>query len=236
MRKASRTRKSQNRHFLDFDFDNPKLLEAAFTHPSYRNEHPHLRLPDFDRMEFFGDAILNYVICCELVKVFPDANEGVLSRFRSTLVSGRILARVAREIKLGRFLKLGHGLKKEKGAQQAKILADSLEAVIAAIYEDQGLSEATQFIVKHLTPYLNPRRLLRLDPNPKSTLQEVSQRQWRKIPEYSWKMTRSGIRVDVRVGRKYRVSVTGKNRRELEEKGARELLRKLRRELKLPGS
>jgi ribonuclease-3 len=240
MRATPRSRKAADRHLdrhlLGSDFANPRLLEAALTHPSYRNEHPHLRLPDFDRMEFFGDAILNYVICCELVKVFPDANEGILSRFRSTLVSRKILARAAKEMKLGRFLKLGHGLKKEKGAHQSKILADAFESLIAAIYEDQGLAQATQFILKHLSSYLNPRRLLRLDPNPKSTLQELSQRQWKKVPEYSWKLTRTGIRVEVRVGRKYRVSVTGKNRRELEEKAARELLRKLRRELKLPGA
>lgn len=224
----------KNRRILGLTFSNPKLLDAALLHPSYRNEHPHLKLPDFDRLEFFGDAILNYVICCELIDEFPDANEGILSRFRSTLVSRKILARVAQEMHLGRWLKLGQGSRGEKGTQQGKILADSFEAFIAALYEDQGLSAAKEFILKHFRPYLNPRRLLRLDPNPKSTLQELSQKQWKKIPEYSWKATRQGIRVEVRIGRKYRVAVTGKNRRDLEEKGARELLRKLRRELRLP--
>jgi len=234
MQTRARVHKSSNRRLWGFSFSNPKLLEAALTHPSYRNEHPHLRLPDFDRLEFFGDAVLNYVVCCELIDAFPEANEGILSRFRSTLVSRRILARVAREIQIRRLLKLGQGLRKEKGNQQSKVLADALEALIAAIYEDQGLSQAREFILKHLGPYFNPRRLLRLDPNPKSTLQELSQKQWKRIPEYSWRSTRQGIRVEVRIGRKYRVAVTGKNRRELEEKAARELLRKLRGELKLP--
>lgn len=234
MKRAPRLSLSSGRRLWGFTFSNPKLLEAALTHPSYRNEHPHLRLADFDRLEFFGDAILNYVICCELIDAFPEANEGILSRFRSTLVSKRILCRVAREIQLGRIIKLGQGLRREKANQQNKILADTLEALIAAIYEDQGLPQAKEFILKHLGPYLNPRRLLRLDPNPKSTLQELSQKQWRRIPEYSWKSTRQGIRVEVRIGRKYHVAVTGKNRRELEEKAARELLRKLRKELKLP--
>ena len=217
-----------NRRFFGFTFSNPKLLEGALTHPSYRNEYPHLKLPDFDRLEFFGDAILNYVICCELVDTFPEANEGILSRFRSTLVSRKILARVAREIKLGRSIKVGQGLRREKGNQQHKILADAFEAVIAAIYEDQGLATAKDFILKYLRPYLNPRRLLRLDPNSKSTLQEFSQKQWKKIPEYSWESTRQGIRVEVRIGRKHRIAVTGKNRLELEEKAARELLKKLK--------
>ena len=220
-----------NRRFFGFRFSNPKLLEGALTHPSYRNEHPPLKLPDFDRLEFFGDAILNFVICCELFDTFPEANEGILSRFRSTLVSQKILARVAREVKLGRWIKLGQGLKREKGNQKSKILTDAFEALIAAIYEDQGLAAAKEFILKHLGPYLNPRRILRLDPNPKSTLQELSQKQWKKLPEYSWKSTRQGIRVEVRIGRKYRAQVTGKNRRELEEKAARELLRKLRTKL-----
>ena len=232
-RTASHSSKTENRRIYGFTFSNPKLLEAALTHPSYRNEHPHSRLPDFDRLEFFGDAILNYVICCELIETFPEANEGILSRFRSTLVSKKILARVAGEIRLGKFLKVGRSLAGDKGPQHSKILADSLEALIAAIYEDQGLPEAREFIVKHLSSYINPRRLLRLDPNPKSTLQELSQKQWKKIPEYSWKATRQGIRVEVRIGRKYRVAVTGKNRKDLEEKAGRELLRKLRRELRL---
>lgn len=234
MKTPSRSRKRSRRRGLNLSFTNPKLLEAALTHPSYRNERPHLRLADFDRLEFFGDAILNYVICCELIEDFPEANEGILSRFRSTLVSRRILSRVARELKLGKQMKLGQGLQREKGTLQSKILADTLEAVIAAIYEDQGLESAREFILKHFRSYVNPRRLLRLDPNPKSTLQELSQKTWKKIPEYGWKPTRLGIQVQVRVGRKYRVTVTGKNRKELEEKAARELLKKLRRELKLP--
>jgi len=221
-------RSKSARRLLGLTFANSKLLEAALTHPSYRNEHPPVLLPDFDRLEFFGDAILNYVICCELMAVLPEANEGVLSRFRSTLVSRKILARAAREIKLGRHLKLGQGLRRERGADQDKILADAFEALIAAVYEDRGLAAARAFILKHLSPYLNPRRLLRLDPNPKSTLQELSQRIWRKIPEYSWRLTRRGIRVECRVGKKHRMAFTGKNRREMEEKTARELLRKLR--------
>ncbi|MBI4115161.1 MAG: ribonuclease III [Candidatus Omnitrophica bacterium] len=219
--------------FLGFRFRDKTLLEAALTHPSYRNENPLIQLADFDRLEFFGDAILNYVICCKLFDSFPEANEGVLSRFRSTLVSRKILARVAQEIGLGRYIKLGQSLVHEKGSFKSKILADTLEAVIAAIFEDQGLKKTETFILKHMGPYLNARRLIRLDPNPKSTLQELSQKHWKKVPEYSWKRARKGIRVEVRIARKYRTAVIGENRRALEEKGARELLKKLRQELKL---
>lgn len=229
---SSKPKRPVRGHF-GLSFSNPKLLEAALTHPSYRNEYPHLHLPDFDRLEFFGDAVLNYVICCKLIEAFPEANEGILSRFRSTLVSRKILARVAQEIGLGRFLKLSQSLREEPGGPPSKILADALESLIAALYEDQGLEAVREFILKHLGPYVNPRRLLRLDPNPKSTLQELSQKKWKKVPEYSWKSTRQGIQVQVRIGRKYRVSLTGKNRRDLEEKAARELLKKLRLELRL---
>jgi ribonuclease-3 len=224
----------KKRRCFGLTFSNLKVLDGALTHPSYRNEHPHNHpLPDFDRLEFFGDAVLNYVICCALLRELPNADEGILSRFRSTLVSRRILARVAKQIKLSRFLKLSEGLKKEKESSKSKIMADAFEALLAAIYEDQGLSASETFILKHLGPYLSPRRLLRLDPNPKSMLQELSQKLWKKIPEYSWKITRQGIRVEVRVGKKHRTSVTGKNRKELEEKAARELLKKLRQKFKL---
>ena len=233
MQTPSSRKSLKMRRFLNFSFSNPRLLEAALTHPSYRNENLHSVLADFDRLEFFGDAILNYVICHELVACFPEANEGILSRFRSTLVSRKILARIAQEIRLGPHLKLGQGLQREKGSQRSKILADALEALIAALYEDQGLPAAETFVLKYFRPYLNPRRLLKLDPNPKSTLQELCQKQWKKVPDYSWKPVRQGIRVEVRIGRKYRLAVTGKNRRELEEKAARELLRKLRQELRL---
>lgn len=236
MRTPSRRKKPPRHRFLGLSFLNPRWAEAALTHPSHRNENPHPHLADFDRLEFFGDSILNYVICCELVKTFPEANEGVLSRFRSTLVSRKILARVAHEMELGRFLKVGQGLEEEKGHPQSKILSDAFEALIAALYEDQGLPAAEGFIRQHFRPYLNPRRLLKLDPNPKSTLQELSQKQWKKVPDYSWRATRQGIRVEVRIGRKHRVALTGKNRRELEEKAARELLRKLRRQLRIQAS
>lgn len=223
---------AKKRRFLGLAFSNPKLLEAALHHPSYRNEHPPVRLPDFDRMEFFGDAVLNYVICCELIEAFPDANEGILSRFRSTLVSRKILARIAVELKLKKWLKLGSGLAHGSGNQLHKVLADAFEALLAAIYEDQGLERARGFIVKHFRPYLNPKRLARLDPNPKSTLQELTQRQWKKTPVYSWKVRKPGIQVVVRIGKKFSYSVTGKNRRDLEEKAARELLRKLEARLR----
>ena len=215
------------RRIWGITFSNPKFLEAALTHPSYRNEHPHLRLADFDRMEFFGDAVLNYVICCELIEAFPDANEGLLTRYRSTLVSRKILTRIAQEIKLKKWLKVGQSLQKNKIVQLSKILSDALESVIAAVYQDQGLQAAREFIIKHFGPYLNPRRLVRLDPNPKSTLQELTQKQWKRTPVYSWKPTRQGIRVEVRIGRKYQLALTGKNRRDLEQKVARELLKKL---------
>lgn len=219
------------RRIWGLSFSNPRLLEAALTHPSYRNENPSLHLADFDRMEFFGDAILNYVICCELIDAFPEANEGLLSRFRSTLVSRKILARIAQEIKLKRRLRIGKALQKTSDAPIAKILADAFEALIAAVYLDQGLPQTRAFIIKYFRPYLNPRRLVRLDPNPKSTLQELSQRELKRTPVYSWRGVRQGIRVEVRIGKKYRLAVTGKSRRELEEKAARELLKKL--ELKL---
>lgn len=229
MNKIRSSGRARNRLPLGLRFSHPELLEGALTHPSYRNEYSTAHLPDFDRLEFFGDAILNYVVCRELLNRFPQANEGILSRFRSTLVSRKILARVAREIKLEQWIRLGRGLAEEKRKRESKVLADTLEAVIAAIHEDGGLSRAVEFILKNFHSYLNPRRLFRLDPNPKSTLQEVAQKVWGKLPEYSWKATPQGLRVEVRIAGKHKLAVRGKNRRALEEKAACELLKRLRR-------
>lgn len=226
---ASKTSPGKSCRALGIVFSDPVFLEAAFTHPSHRNENPSRpKLADFDRLEFFGDSVLNYVICQELIKIFPEANEGLLSRYRSTLVSRKILARVAGTLKLGKLLKLGQGLERENGPGKSKILADAFEAFLAVVHDDQGLEKTRKFILRHWRPYLDPRRIIRLDPNPKSSLQELSQKLWKKIPVYSWKPVAEGIQVCVQIGRRCTVKVTGENRRELEEKAARELLRKLR--------
>ncbi len=217
---------------LGVSFKNPLLLDAALLHPSHRNENPCPRnLEDFDRLEFFGDAILNYIICRKIYQMFPEANEGMLSRLRSILVSRRILSRVAKELRLSRCLKLGKSLTKQPGFSKDKILCDSLEALFGVLYFDQGLAKTEKFILRHFKPYLDAKRLLRLDPNPKGTLQELCQKEWQKIPIYSNVPASRGIKVEVMVPRIAKSVGVGRTRREAEEKAARVLIRRLRQEL-----
>lgn len=205
-------------------------MQSALFHPSYRNE-THQSLPyDFDRLEFFGDSILNYVICCKIYKTFPDADEGLLSRLRSILVSRKMLARIAQQMRFHRILKLGKDLQSQPSHFKEKVFADGLEALLAAIFLEQGLAKTEKFILKHFEPYININRLFRINPNPKSTLQEMTQKLWQKLPFYTNKVIGDKCQVTVCVGRDRKATATGRTRREAEEKAARTLIKKIRQE------
>ncbi|MBN1688778.1 MAG: ribonuclease III [Candidatus Omnitrophica bacterium] len=215
---------------LGITFRNPLLLEAALRHPSYRNENPMPGLEDFDRLEFFGDVILNFIVCQKLFNDFPKANDGALSRLRSILVSRKILSRIAQEIGLTRHIKLSKSLRKQKEISKAKIFADTFEAFFAAIYLDQGMHKAEPFILKHFHSYFDAKRLFRLDPNPKSTLQELSQKTWQKLPIYQNEFSPRGVKTTIAIDRRRKTTAVAKTRRKSEEKAARLLIRKIRQE------
>ena len=213
-------------------FRNPFLLEAALLHPSYRNENASPKiLQDFDRLEFFGDTILNFVICRKLYEIFPEADEGVLSRLRSILVSRKILSRVARSLGLTRQIKLGRSLRNQQNFLKVKIFADALEALIASLYFDQGFEKTERFILQHFKDYFDAKKLFRLDPNPKSTLQELVQKHWQKLPVYTSEITPQGVKTSVSITRNRQAGAVARTRHESEEKAARLLIRKIRQEL-----
>ncbi len=226
----SKGKKKLPRKVLGILFADQKLLRAALTHPSYRNENACASLDDFDRLEFLGDAILNFIICTKLYSLYPQANEGLLSRLRSILVSRKILARVATKIRLGSHLYLGKSLKRQFRYSKNKIFADAFEAFIAAIYFDQGFKTTDCFIQKHFQDLFDAKKLFRLDPNPKSTLQEFSQKQWQHIPVYRSEVTPNGIKTEVAVLTRQKAVAVGRTRQESEEKAARFLLKKIRQE------
>lgn len=216
---------------LSLSFRNPKRLKAALSHPSYRNENLPEELEDFDRLEFFGDSILNFVICRRIYAAFPDADEGLLSRLRSILVSRKILSRIALGIKLQKNIRLGKSLLAHGEFSMPKILTDSLEALIAAFYFDRGFAQTENLILKLFKGYFDAKKLFRLDPNPKSTLQELVQRHWQKLPTYASEQTKDGSKTTASVHRLLKVSAIAKTRKESEEKAARLLIQKIRHEL-----
>ncbi len=209
-------------------FRKTNFLEAALTHPSHRPGKRDLKTENFDRLEFFGDSILNFLICRALIKRFPSADEGEMSRLRSTLVSRRILARIAQSLKLKRLIKVGPGMKNEPPQAHEKIMADAFEALIAAVFFDQGLGRTENFLMDLFDPYFNPKRLNRLDPNPKGSLQILSQKHWQKLPEYEITEASGGFTANVRIHSKLKASAHGKSKRGAEEKAARALIIKIR--------
>ncbi len=213
---------------LKIRFRKKGLLEAAFTHPSYKYEKQIKHLEDFDRLEFFGDTILNFVICKELYRLFPKEKEGMLSRLRSILVSRKILSRIARASGFLKHIRLGDALKEQAEFSKDKVLCDSLEAFLAALFFDRGFKTVEMLLLKLFRPYLDIKKLFRIDPNPKSTLQELCQKKWQRLPIYESLLAGKRMKTVVSISPRIRATAYGKNRKESEERAARDLIRKIR--------
>ncbi len=223
------------RKILGFPVKSLTPYRAALTHPSFRNENARITqgLEDFDRLEFLGDSILNEVICQKLFEKFPEADEGMLSKLRSILVSQKILSRIAQALKLHQVLLISRNLRQNfKDFLKAKLLTDALEALFAAIYFDQGRGKIETFVLKHFKQYFDPKLLFRLDPNPKSTLQEMTLKKWQKLPEYTHAFSEKGVKTTVSAGGKRKASALHKIKRESEVLAARALIIRLRKEFK----
>lgn len=164
-------------------FKNPALLLEAITHRSYRNEQPDISI-DNERLEFLGDAVLGLVVSTFLWHANPDEDEGSMTRARANLVSETALALCARELGLGSFLFLGKGEESCGGADRDSVLADAMEAVIGAVYVDGGFDAATRVVSRFLKDQLQRRfeKLSRRDP--RTELQEFTQRMGYGTPEY----------------------------------------------------
>lgn len=165
------------RDALGYEGRDPALLQAALTHRSAGGPHN-------ERLEFLGDAVLNCVVAMLVFREFGAADEGDLSRFRSSLVSGEALAVIAAEIGLGDQLRLGSGELKSGGFRRKSILADTLEAVFGAIYLDGGFDAAAGVIERLLTPRLDRLPSAAELKDPKTRLQETLQARGLPLPSY----------------------------------------------------
>lgn len=169
---------------LGYHFDNPNQLTAALCHSSYVNEQSTERLASNERLEFLGDAVLNLAISHLLMHRYPDLAEGDLSRNRAHLVNEAQLAAIAREIAIGPYLLLGKGEELTDGRQKNSILADAVEAVIAAIYLDGGFDAAFAFVERHFCERLRTVTRKHSDADYKSRLQERVQAVYHEVPRY----------------------------------------------------
>lgn len=160
---------------IGHSFHNQALLTEALTHPSLSYETKR-REPDYERLEFLGDSILGVLTCDELFRRIPDADEGVLSRLRSRLVSAPTLARLARQLDLGPHLRLGRAEEFNGGRERESTLANALEALIAALYLDSSLETTRTFLLRLMENELREVMAERPETqNPKGQLQEVLQ-------------------------------------------------------------
>jgi len=171
-------------HRLEHTFRRRELLEEAFRHSSYVNESGDPSLRDNERLEFLGDAVLDLSISHMLMDLFLDAPEGDLSKWRAMVVSERGLVRVAEMLGLGDCLRLGHGEELTQGRKKPSILANTLEALIGAIYLDAGFDRTDRLIRRLFAPLIQDMDMGTSGQDAKSLLQEYTQQRYRTRPEY----------------------------------------------------
>jgi len=169
---------------LGICFRREPLLEQAFVHSSYCNENPDFGYPSNERLEFLGDAVLNFVVTQKLYKEFPELPEGELTGIRASLVCRDTLAELASSLELGDWLLLGRGEELSGGRAKPGNLANTMEALIGALYLDQGLGKARRFILRQLKPDLEEIKRGKTTPNYKALVQEFIQGQKRPTPIY----------------------------------------------------
>ncbi len=214
-------------------FNDQHLFEQAFTHRSYLNESKE-KIDSNERLEFLGDSILSFVVSQYLFQTFPHCDEGMLTNMRSLLVNTKSLAETSRELDFGKYLKLSRGEEDSQGRQNQSILADCYEAFIGALFLDQGIEPAREFITTTLLPkaaVFADRDALK---DPKSLLQEYVQAQKHTSPIYKVleeegpahaKIFTIGVHVkEVLMGKG-----KGKSKQEAEEQAAKLALEKMKK-------
>jgi ribonuclease-3 len=167
---------------LGYHFQNPALLDNALTHSSYANEHHLGSINSNERLEFLGDSILGMVVADSLYHTVPNLPEGDLTRLRANLVCENSLAMVARKLELGGYLKLGKGESISGGSDRPSIIADAVEAVLAAVYLDGGVTQARRIIKRYILD--NMAQVQEASRDHKTYLQELVQRQSGQVLTY----------------------------------------------------
>ena len=160
---------------IGVDFEDRSLLQTALTHPSFANEHPDDAVGDNERLEFLGDAVLGMIVARTLYQRFPELQEGRLTEWRSHLVCGPTLAKIAGGIGLGGWLRLGRGEELTGGREREGNLERAYEAVVGAIYLDAGLPASRTFVRDTLADELETLETSPDALNPKGALQELVQ-------------------------------------------------------------
>ena len=174
-------------HRIGYHFRRAHLLNEALTHKSFVNENRAKDRRQNERLEFLGDAVLSLIISEHLAAELPHCTEGVLSKLKARLVSELSLAKAAKRLQLGMLLRLGKGEELSKGREKQSLLADALEALIAAIYLDGGLQASREFTLRIFEEELEAIRKVDGDSgleDYKTHLQELCQKRYDTLPRY----------------------------------------------------
>jgi len=218
---------------INFVFKNKDLLKEALTHRSFLNENPLWPFSHNERLEYLGDAVLELVVSEFLFYKYPKASEGQLTSFRAALVNYQMLSKIAREIDLENYLFLSRGEAKDTGKARDVILANTMEALIGAIYLDAGYKAAKKFITKYVLSRLQEIIDSGLYQDVKSHLQEIIQEKLKITPSYRV-LKESGpdhqkkFLVGVYFGDKLIAKGLGSSKQEAERKAAEEALTKIK--------
>jgi ribonuclease-3 len=216
---------SELSHKLNYKFKNTDFLAESLRHSSFVNEQLDTDLKDNERLEFLGDAVLNLVVGHILMQRYPDLKEGDLSRMRANLVNESQLASLARGINLGSYIQLGKGEVQSEGWNKQSILANTFEAVIAAVYMDGGFDSVFKIIEGHFSVLINSVTTPTANHDFKSQIQELVQMEYRSVPIYEL-VHESGpdhdktFRVQLKVG-EVRAEGIGKSKKAAEQNAAR---------------
>lgn len=165
--------------FRDLD-----LLRRALTHPSYVNEHPEDGVGDNQRLEFLGDAVLDFVTGAWVYRHYADFDEGRMTRLRAALVRAETLAQLARQVRVGEAMRLGHGEEEAGGRERDANLGDAFESVVGALYLDGGMAVVENFVEPLIEPVAEATLATAADQDAKSRLQEWSQAESGITPRY----------------------------------------------------
>ena len=214
---------------LDLKFKNKDFLIQAFVHRSYLNENPDFYLPHNERLEFLGDAVLKLIVTQYLYQKYPKKSEGELTNWRAALVNAKQLSEIAKDLDFNDFLLLSRGEAKELGKARQYILGNTFEALIGAIYLDQGYQACEDFIKKYLTVKLPEIIEKGLFKDAKSRFQEEAQERvgitpiYKVLEEWGPDHAKQFI-IGVFLGENLVAKGEGSSKQEAEEETAKEAL------------
>ncbi|MFC2423385.1 MULTISPECIES: ribonuclease III [Fusobacterium] len=218
-------------HKLNYYFNDRNLLKNALLHKSLGNERKEYKNQNNERLELLGDAVLDLIVAEYLYKNYKNASEGTIAKLKAMIVSEPILAKISRQIGVGKFLMLSRGEVMSGGRNRESILADSFEAILGAVYIDSNLDEARVFALSHIKQYID-----HIEENEdildfKSILQEYVQKEFRTVPTYELVAERGPdhmkeFEIQVIVGN-YKEKAVARNKKKAEQLSAKALCIKL---------